>query len=746
MFQRVDRFLFRGGPVGLEQLWQGRALFVVCFFLFWLGPISIGVSWVVGHKMLVRVLAVGWLLALTPPFVLRWTRSSVAAGSWLTFLMMSASGVAAFVHSGFEGLYGCPNNLVPFFSIMVIGRWEAGVVVSVLLAAETVLFYMFLRQEPCSDSGSEMQLLVVVLYSVYPVLSTLFGVMMHFLRSAMLAQVTENTLAKERRVVNLAHDLRTPLNGAIGVCEMLQQMSTLTDVQLDLLAAMEATHAGLLDVINDIVIASALEAGVTLGQQESVTDIYRLLNRVHDTFRYSALNKRIGLVLHVPRSEFRFVRVDGQRIHQILVNLVGNAIKFTHRGRVVISVSGAMVAEGEKGQQATLCFSVRDDGIGIDEAFVERFRRVGAQRFAQTAEGKLYGGSGLGLFVVQGLCASLGARLTIESVPKIGSTMEFVVPVSLAGSERSKDFQIDHLHWLNCEALTNDMLGDLPMIAERRWDRKVSSSVTLEGLSGLGMRTLVLLPCSSPAHMFDYLEKERLQHVRCCDALATCRFSLESKDGEQSCVHHCSLPLSVFQVFGVLTGEAASARRAVQWIHPKATPQGELDAEISLPRRSSGESLIDGTARRLSSTPRVAADPEETEDALLLPPGHAYRVLVVDDNLLMRKVIISQLGQVGITDVKQAESGSVALDMCSQEVFDMVMVDCQMPFMSGIAVCQRLREQEQKGHRRRVIVLHSASLMEYKQHGADHFVEKPFSNQKLRALFCKYVNLPAKEQ
>ncbi len=323
MLDRVDRFLFRGGHVGVEQRWQGRSLFLVCFGLFWIGPISIFVSWWAESYRLIPVLVLGWLIVLTPLVVLRWSGSVTLAGSWLTLIMLVVSGGGALIRSGFDGLYAGPNNLIPFFSILVIGRWEAGFIVSATLAVETVVLYLFFRQEACSEAGRQTQVLAVVLYCVYPALASLFGVMMHFMRSAMLAQVTENTLAKERRVVNLAHDLRTPLNGAIGICEMLQQMNTMTDVQRDLLATMEATHAGLLDVINDIVIASALEAGVVLGQQESETDLYRLLNRVHDTFRYAAMNKHIGLVVHVPRREFRFVHVDGQRIHQILVNIVG---------------------------------------------------------------------------------------------------------------------------------------------------------------------------------------------------------------------------------------------------------------------------------------------------------------------------------------------------------------------------------------------------------------------------------------
>jgi CheY-like chemotaxis protein len=283
------------------------------------------------------------------------------------------------------------------------------------------------------------------------------------------------------------------------------------------------------------------------------------------------------------------------------------------------------------------------------------------------------------------------------------------------------------------------------MIAERRWDRKVSSSPTLAGLDVSGERTLVLLPCSSPLPFFEYLEKAGIPHLRCCDLLTSCRFSRESSSNQQSCQLHCPLPLSVFQVFGVLTGELASARqsRAVQWVHPKATPQGELD-EAVVPQRGDNL-LIDGTARRLSSTPSSssAADLHESDETLELPPGRLFRILVVDDNLLMRKIISSQLGQLGCTNVRLAESGAVALDLCSREEFDLVLVDYQMPFMSGLAVCEKLREQEREGRRRRVVALHSASFIEFNERmGADFFIEKPFSLAKLRAILHKFVQLP----
>ncbi len=464
----------------------------------------------------------------------------------------------------------------------------------------------------------------------------------------------------------------------------------------------------------------------------------QLLNRVHDTFRYAAASKDIGFVVRVPCKEFQFVHTDGQRIHQILVNLIGNAIKFTRKGRVLIDVTGEMVV-GDASQYALLRFAVCDDGIGIDPAFVERFRRIGARRFDQTAEGRQYGGSGLGLFVVQGLCASLGTQLFLESTVDRGTTMHFNLKVAVVGSGRGKSFQFDRVHLLNCGSLSNNVLGDLPFIAERRWNRTLSHSET-ELPAGNG-RTLVMLPCSSSEALFEMLREKSVKHLRCCDSMSTCKFSVEGQTKDELCMLHCALPLSVFHVFAVLTGETLfpAKLRPGQCIHPKATPQGGLDEKEGI---SSSDALIDSVARRLSSTSNMGDT--EDEDSLMLPPVGAFRILVVDDNLLMRKVIYAQLTQLGFTHVAVAESGQEAVDVCAKQEVDLVLLDYQMPFMSGKVVCQKLREQEEKGAKRRVIVMHSASFIEYQEvlrMGADSFVEKPFSVPKLRTLLRKLVAL-----
>ncbi len=251
MFAPMDSFLFPEHELAdLDSLWHGRALMLSCMGLMLLGPVALAISAWVGLWGLFGVLFMGWLLCTTPLLVLRRSGSVVLAGSMLTVIMIGTSCLGAVVGDGFEGLYTGPNNIIPFFSIVVIGRWEAGFIASVIIAAETALLYIFMRPSPCSDIAARNQVLVLVLYMAYPFVVSLFGLFLHNIRSDMLERVTKNATVKERRVVNLAHDLRTPLNGAIGICDMLQR-TPMTDAQLDLLASMEATHAGLLDVVSE---------------------------------------------------------------------------------------------------------------------------------------------------------------------------------------------------------------------------------------------------------------------------------------------------------------------------------------------------------------------------------------------------------------------------------------------------------------------------------------------------------------
>ncbi len=317
--------------------------------------------------------------------------------------------------------------------------------------------------------------------------------------------------------------------------------------------------------------------------------------------------------------------------------------------------------------------------------------------------------------------------------------MRFDLKVAVAGSGRAKSFKFDRVHLLNCGMLSNNMMGDLPFVAERRWNRDVSSSDAEVPSEGAG-RALVMLPCSSGEHLFELLRERSMKHLRCCDCMATCKFSGEGQGGDTLCMLHCALPLSVFHVFAVLTGEPlfSAKLRPAQCIHPKATPQGGLEEKDP---RNSSDLLFDSVARRLSSTSNGDTD---DEDSLLLPPVEEFRILVVDDNLLMRKIITAQLTQLGFANIAVAVSGEEAVDICSKREVDLVLLDYQMPFMSGKAVCRALRQQEEAGAKKRVIVMHSASFIEYQdvlRMGADSFMEKPFSVHKLRTLLRRHVAL-----
>jgi PAS domain S-box-containing protein len=230
------------------------------------------------------------------------------------------------------------------------------------------------------------------------------------------------TRAKSEFLANMSHELRTPLNGVIGYAQLLQRDRTLTGTQRESLDAISKCGAHLLDLINDVLDLSKIEAGF-IDIEEATTDLAELTTDLQYVVGDAARRKGIGLSMTIAPGVPRRVVLDGRHVRQVLLNLLGNAIKFTSQGEVRLGIVPA-----EDGQ---LAFAVSDTGPGIEpEALSAIF-----EAFTQTKAGAAAGGTGLGLTISQHLLRRMGAELNVESVVGEGSRFFFALPMRSAGDE-----------------------------------------------------------------------------------------------------------------------------------------------------------------------------------------------------------------------------------------------------------------------------------------------------------------------
>src|SRR5688572_16843599 len=223
------------------------------------------------------------------------------------------------------------------------------------------------------------------------------------------------TRAKSEFLANMSHELRTPLNGVLGYAQLLQRDRSLNAGQREALEAISKCGSQLLDLINDVLDLSKIEAG-RLEIEEAQTDLTKLVTDIKFVVAEAADRKGLQLTMAIDADVPRVVVLDGRHLRQVLLNLLGNAIKFTATGEVRLAITGA--------EEGHLFFEVRDTGPGIEpEAVSEIFAA-----FAQTKAGAAAGGTGLGLTISDRLITSMGGALKVESAVGEGSRFWFTLP------------------------------------------------------------------------------------------------------------------------------------------------------------------------------------------------------------------------------------------------------------------------------------------------------------------------------
>ncbi len=508
-------------------------------------------------------------------------------------------------------------------------------------------------------------------------------------------------------LTTMSHEVRTPMSGIMGMTDLLLR-TPLSDKQQRYADTIQRSVDGLLGTLNDILDISKLQAqSVELEHRDF--GLRSLVEEVAAAFAAPAHAKGLELLCVIPLELDAICRGDPSRLRQILVNLLGNAVKFTKRGEVVLEVSATPAQDGGY----SVRFEVRDTGVGISP---ENCARI-FYPFSQ-ADGSItrqFGGTGLGLAICKRLAELMGGEIGVESRPGAGSTFWLEIPLEGSGMSASV-WKLAPTSLVGMRALiAYDNLTGRELLERQlsRWEMRCQSvgsgDETLETLRAAADRgkpfDLLLLDGDLP----DIQGDELVRTIRADDGIAN---------------------LSLVMLSSV-TSESGIDATDIQRILPKPVRQSDLFDAVS--------AVLGHVAQRHEPAP------EGPEDA---DGDTQIRILLAEDNRVSQDVVLAMLEGAAYR-VEVVSDGQEALDALASRHYDVVLMDCQMPVMDGYRATAEVRRREaaEPVERRVPIVALTAHVAEGEREkcleaGMDDYLGKPFRQDALRAMIERWSGAP----